>query len=271
MKNKKIKLSIVTISYGSSEKIKILWESLTNISPKTDFEFIIVDNASPNNDIKNLETFFKDHKSVHIIKLEKNLGFGGGYGEGVKFAKGEFLGIINPDIEIQDHCIEKLLEVLESDKNIGMVTPKLQNKDTSFQENARKFPTLWGMFFRRLIQHTKWAYRFEENWYKTKNPVSVDWIQGSFMLMKRNFFTKTLKGFDPRFFLFLEDTDLCRRTWKLKKKVILVPKSLASHGENRLSGNSFFSSLTKKTFWIHVSSAIKYFWKYKFEKKPEVK
>ena len=271
MKNKSPLLSIVTISYGSSEKIKILWKSLAGISPKTNFEFIIVDNASPNNDIKNLEEFFKKNEFVHIIKLKENLGFGGGYGEGVKFAKGKFLGIINPDIKMQDHCIKRLLEVLESDKNIGIVAPKLQNKDKSFQENARKFPSMWGMFFRRLIQHSKWAYLYEEKWYKSKTPVPVDWVQGSFMIMKTSFFTKTLKGFDARFFLFLEDTDLCRRTWELKKKVVLVPKALANHGEHRLSGNKFFSSLTKKTFWIHVSSAIKYFWKYKFKKKPEVK
>ncbi len=271
MKNRKFKLSVITINYGSSEKIQKLWGSLQKVSPLEDFEFIVVDNASPNNDVGNLQKFFKDKKNTHIIPLDKNLGFGGGYGEGIKFAQGEFLGIINPDILLQKNCFENLFKVLEKDKNIGIVAPKLQNKNKSFQENARHFPSFYGMFFRRLIQHTKWAYQYEKSWYKSKKEISVDWVQGSFMLMKKDFFAETLKGFDPRFFLFLEDTDLCRRTWKLGKKIVLVPDALAFHGEERLSGNSFFASLSKKTFWIHVGSAVKYFWKYKFEKVPEVK
>ncbi len=265
------KFSIITINYGNSQKIKKLWESLAQKSPKNDFEFIVVDNASPNEDGEAIRVFLEDKQECHTILLHKNLGFGGGYKEGVKFAQGEYLGVINPDIEVKANCLEALLEVLEKKENAGIVAPRLLNHDETPQQNARKFPTVWVMFGRRLSSKFKWAYDSDPAWYKTEKVTPVDWVQGSFMLMKTKFFTETLQGFDPRFFLFLEDTDLCRRTWEKDKRVLLVPEAQAYHGEERLSGGHFWKAIWKKTFWVHVQSAWKYFFKYLFKKKPKVK
>jgi GT2 family glycosyltransferase len=79
-----------------------------------------------------------------------------------------------------------------------------------------------------------------------------------------------LNGFDDRFFLFLEDTDLCRRTWDAGYRVLQVPTVNAFHEQKRLSGEGLFASMRKKTFWIHVLSVLKYFWKWKGVKKPKV-
>lgn len=262
-------ISIITINYGGSPQVKKLWTSLKTHAAELDYEFIVVDNASPNHDAAVLETLFKN-TPVHLIKLKKNLGFGGGYSEGIKFARGKYLAIINPDIQITPHCLEILIQQL-SEKEVGLVAPKLLNPDQSPQQNARHFPTPWVMFGRRLSSHFHWAYDSEDTWYKSKTPQAVDWVQGSFMCLKKEVFTDQLKGFDSRFFLFLEDTDLCRRLWQQKLRVLLIPPATAIHSEHRLSGGSFWQACRKKTFWIHLHSALKYFWKYKGKKLPEVK
>lgn len=267
----KPRISIITINYGGSANVKALWESIKAHAADIEYEFIVVDNASPNNDAEQLKTVFKN-TNVHVITLDKNLGFGGGYRQGVHFADGEFLAIINPDIQLKKGCLQNLLAELEKDKTIGLVAPKLQNPDGTTQQNARHFPTPWVMFGRRLSTHFAWAYDYEQAWYNTTTPTTVDWVQGSFMCLRREVFTTNLNGgFDPRFFLFLEDTDLCRRLWMQKLKVILVPTAKAIHGEHRLSGGSFWQACRKKTFWIHLHSALKYFWKYKGEQLPAVK
>ncbi len=264
------KFSIITINYGHSEKIAALWESLQKKSPKDDFEFIAVDNASPKDDGEALKSLLRDQPNAHTILLNKNLGFGGGYGEGIKFASGEYVGIINPDIEVKENCLEELVKALEDNSDAAITVPILENPDGTLQQNARKFPSLKVMFGRRLSFKFKKAYDTDPVWYESKDPVAIDWAQGSFLFMKRDFFEHKLKGFDSRFFLFLEDTDLCRRTWIMGKKVLLVPTARATHGIERLSGNDFWHAVRKKTFWIHVMSAAKYFLKYAFKKKPKV-
>ena len=232
-------------------------------------EFIVVDNASPKGDGEALQNFFRDKPRTHVICLENNLGFGGGYAEGVKFARGKFLGILNPDVRVKPECLEILASVFETQKNVGIIAPSLKNPDGSLQINARKFPTPWTLFVRRFFPASKQIGDHDSAWYEGKNPVAVDWLQGSFLLLERTFFVNKLGGFDRRFFLFLEDTDLCRRTWEAGKRVLIVPQAEAVHGEERLSGGNVWRAIWKRTFWIHVCSGLKYFWKYKFKKSPK--
>ena len=81
-------------------------------------------------------------------------------------------------------------------------------------------------------------------------------------MIKRELFEQ-LGGFDERFFLFFEDTDLCRRCRNMGKKVVYLPSVTVLDKKNRLSGESFWDLMFKKTGRIHVSSALKYFWKWK--------
>lgn len=257
-------ISIVTVNYGNSTKIKKLWESLRkNLS--IDFEFIVVDNDSPNDDALNFGFLEKDPMS-HLVILSENVGFGGGNWEGARFATGNILAIINPDIEIQKDCFEKLITALKDPtNNAGIVVPQLENPDGTLQENCRKFPTISELFLRRTFGTDPTP----KDANKTLFP--IEWAQGSFLVMEKEFFTYTLKGFDPRFFLFLEDTDICRRTWETGKRVLCIKSARALHGTERLSGRGFFKSIGKKAFWIHVVSTFKYFLKYMGKKKPEIK
>jgi len=268
--NTKPKLSIITINYGGSSEVKKLWQSIKSYAAPIEYEFIVVDNASPHNDAKALKEIFVD-TDVHLILLEKNLGFGGGYSEGLKFAQGEYVAIINPDIQLTKTSLSPLIKALETETRASLVAPKLINPDGTIQQNARHFPTPWVMFGRRLATRFNWSYDSEEKWYQSESPQAVDWVQGSFMCLKKDTFTNLLNGFDTRFFLFLEDTDLCRRIWKHNLRVLLIPSAVAVHSEHRLSGGNLWEAWRKKTFWIHLSSALKYFWKYKSEKIPEVK
>ena len=71
-----------------------------------------------------------------------------------------------------------------------------------------------------------------------------------------------LNGFDKRFFLFFEDTDFCRRLKKIGGQILVVPSAIAYHDPNRLSGGNILKAIFRKTFWIHIHSAIKYFAKW---------
>jgi N-acetylglucosaminyl-diphospho-decaprenol L-rhamnosyltransferase len=254
-------ISIITVNFGSASKVKALWKSLQEFSPSVSWEFVVVDNHSARNEGEELETFLKDFENAHVIKLARNTGFGVGNEEGIKFAKSEIIAIVNPDIEIQSGTFDELLKELRTEK-VGILTPIMETHDKNPLPNTWNFPSPLGLLSRRLFGKKETIIPVETS--------PVEWAQGSFLMMQKSFFTETLKGFDHRYFLFLEDTDLCRRCWETGHRVLQVPTAKAFHGDKRLSGKGIWQSLKKKTFWIHILSALKYFWKYRNKKHPDI-
>lgn len=248
--------SILTVNFGSSDRIKILWDSLKKFPSSVEWEWVIVDNPTRRGgDGERLENFFETEPRVHVVRLATNLGYGGGNAEGAKFCHGEFLAILNPDTQVLAGTLDALVAALKSEKNAGLVVPVLRTDDGKILENARRFPTLGGLVRRRLFgsQILDAA--------PDGGAREIDWAQGSFWVLRRELFEK-LNGFDPRFFLFLEDTDFCRRVWQAGLRVLQIPTAVAIHSPNRLSGGNIFRALRRKTFWIHLRSAIRYFKKW---------
>jgi len=250
-------LSIITVSYGQAREVNALLKSLKKFPPADTWELIVVDNNSPRS--QNYD-FLSSEKNTHLIQLNQNIGFGKGNEEAVRFAQGKILAFVNPDIEIQKGTLDELLQVLRTKKEAGITVPLLETKKGKILENTWNFPTFWSLLRRRIWKPTTDILEINN-----KKEIFVDWAQGSFLVLRKDFF-ELLGGFDHRFFLFFEDTDLCRRALEKNKKVVLVPTSRAYHTEHRLSGGHIFTAIFKRTFWIHLSSAVKYFWKYRNKK-----
>ena len=249
-------LSILTVNFGSADRIKQLWASLQEFPPSVEWEWIIVDNPTKKGqDGKKLVDFFKKELRVHVVRLAENMGYGGGNAEGFRFCRGEFLAILNPDITAKKKTFDTLLTALKSEKKAEIVVPVLQTHDGKILENCRRFPSFWGLLKRRL---------FGSRILKVVSQKGVnetDWAQGSFWVLRRTLFEQ-LNGFDLRFFLFLEDTDFCRRVREKGFRVLQITSAIAGHSPNRLSGGNIFSAILRKTFWIHLVSAVKYFAKW---------
>ena len=254
------KFSIVTVNYHYAKKLQALLKSL--LLHEKNFELIVVDNNSGAEELEVLDTLEENHQEVHVVRLHENLGLGVASNEGARFARGEYIFIVNPDIEFLEPVLETLSQHCDIN-NVGMVCPQLVNLNGTSQTNAREFPTIWKLFTRRFLRNQK-VFPLASN-----KLTPVPWVQGSFFGMKRSWYDE-LEGFDDRFFLFFEDTDLCRRSWKENQGVFVDAKLKAQHGEQRLSDASFFKMWFKRTFWIHLSSLRKYYFKYIGEKNPEL-
>ena len=122
MKEQKPLVTIITINYNES---KVTLDMLASLEQLTypNYEVIVVDNASPN---ESPEIIKEKYPHIHLIKSEKNLGFAGGNNLGVRAAKGEYLLFINNDTEVPARFIEPLVDTLENDVMIGMVSPKIK-------------------------------------------------------------------------------------------------------------------------------------------------
>ena len=250
-----MKLSICIVHYYQTAELQQFLESLADYPPHCLYEVLIVDNGSEGDEIKQLSKRLGDH--IHVITPGKNLGFGKAMNKAVKKARGEYVFLANPDLEFQDASLKRLFEHLEKHPKAGIVGPQLISPDESLQHSVRSFPSMMDLVSKRLGM-SKDGYLLADK--ELNKHQTVDWMVGAAMLMKKELF-EDLKGFDERFFLFFEDTDLCRRVWEQGKEVWYCPSAQMIHSSTRLSQRGLW--VFKKVFWIHLSSALKYFWKWR--------
>jgi N-acetylglucosaminyl-diphospho-decaprenol L-rhamnosyltransferase len=228
-------------------------------------EILIVDNHSENDSIGFLRNTFGTEEKVRILETPKNIGYGQGNALAIRQAQGRFLLIINPDNELEPGGIETMVNAMEADQRIGILGPKLIHEDGTIRDSYRTFPTVADIFIKRTFLRRFFPERmgrYLQHHLDHSHTQDVDWLAGACLLMRKDLYER-LGGFDPRFFLFFEDTDLCRRCRVAGKRVVYFPEVTATDRKHRLSEGGFFSLLTKKTMRIHLQSAFKYFWKWR--------
>lgn len=261
-----MKLSITIVNYNQKYFPKFCVEALQKSKVNFDYEIIFCDNASHDDSIVYLREMAKKGQ-IKLTEPHKNLGYGAGNNLAAKHAKGEYILILNADITVEVDTLQKLIDYMDEHKEIGMIGPKLVYNNGEIQPSCRRNVTLFDLFIKRTFLRKIWPFKKRYNkyimWDFDHDKVQeVDLITGAFMLMPKHVFDE-IKGFDERYFLFMEDFDLCRKTTKAGYKVVYYPKATATHYHKRLSEGSFFKLLFMKISWLHLHSAMKYFWKWR--------
>jgi len=221
-----LKISCVIISYNCLESLEACIESIRKQEGLA-YEIIVVDNDSSDGTAEYL-------KSADLKPLfpGENIGYGAAANLGAKEAKGEYILILNPDIELAKDALAALYSLAESDKNIGLISPILENPDGTPQLSARKFPGRRDFFVGRGSPLFKLGLTGEKTaGYIVPDgdqPIEVPAVSATAILISRKLFG-LLGGFDPRFFLYLEDIDLCRRVSAEGFRIMLHPGVRVKH------------------------------------------
>ena len=224
------KVSIIIVSFNVRSYLVSAIDSILK-SNYSNYEIIVVDNNSYDNTV---DIVSDKYPNVNIISNDENVGFGKAVNQGAKIASGDYFLILNPDTIIEEDMINDLIEYIESNKNIGMVGPKILNSDGSLQLSCkRSFPTIktalpkiFGLD--KLFPKSKWMGRYNLTYLDPDDNHIVDAISGSCMLIKESVFRK-INGFDERFFMFGEDIDICLRVWKENYQIHYYPKTKIIH------------------------------------------
>jgi len=261
-----MKLSITLVNFNQKYFPRMCIEALRKSETTFDYEIIVVDNNSNDESLHYLE---KAHAEalITLIKSPKNLGYGRANNLAAKNAKGDYILIMNEDITVEKNTLQKMIDFMDRHKDIGILGPKLIYHSGHVQESCRRLMTFWDLLIKRTpLRNIKpFKNRYENYLMKDFNhdaTQEVDLLVGAFFLMPKKVFDE-VGGFDERFFLFMEDFDLCRKIKEHGYKILYYPEVEAVHYHKRLSEGSIFGQLTKKVFWIHVASSLKYFWKWR--------
>lgn len=236
--------SIIILSYNTKDLLHKCLTGLLNHLPKEKTEVIVVDNASKDESVTMIKNEFP---AVILMENSKNLGFGAGINRGVEKARGKYLLFLNSDAMVHDASIERMIELLESDEQIGVAGGLLKYPDGKVQRSYGAFYTLPSVCKMLLLGDKG------ELWGRTEDkPKSVDWVSGGFMLIRKEIFD-TINGFDPYFFMYVEDMELCYRVKQLGYTVYVCPNAVVTHEGHGSSSRSFAI--------YHIYRGLRYFYK----------
>lgn len=252
----KERISVAVVFYNPTrkdlEQTKRNIEKLMSLT-SFQFRFYLIDNGSPMRKID--RTIFNGFQHViTFIELADNRGFGKGHNTVLSKLDSRYHLVINPDIRLEDLAgFTDAISYLDRHPDVVLLSPLVRDATTGkIQHLNRQQPTVFDLFIRFLGPHF-----FEQRQRQfTKQAHGYDHIQseenatGSFMVLRTAAF-KQVQGFDPRFFMYFEDTDLTARLQQVGQ-VIIYPRFSVYHGWQRVNHSI-------KGIIPMVQSMIKYF------------
>jgi GT2 family glycosyltransferase len=196
----------------------------------------------------------------NYVRPGKNLGFGGGHNLALKQLAGvdaPYHLILNPDIVFDVDALGRLADVMDSHPDVGLVMPKVLYPDGSHQYLCKLLPAPIDLVFRRFLPGPwkglgrKRTTLYELRFLDSDTPAYVPSLSGCFMFARRSVL-EAVGGFDERFFLYMEDVDLCRRMLGISR-LLYWPDVTVEHVHQMGSYRS------RKLLFLHMRSAVQYF------------
>ncbi|WP_353083338.1 glycosyltransferase family 2 protein [Flavobacterium sp.] len=224
-------IASIIINYNSSKLTQECINSIINkTNPTLNYQIIVVDNCSEKEDYLTLKRFCNSHSftNLQLIRSKINTGFGGGNMAGFLFTNAKYIAFVNNDTVFLNDCFSILKTALEKDNSIAMVGGQSYSETgkqiVAFDHFASISKELLGRDFLEKIHPKKYPKRKLEY----ANPIQVNYVQGSFMLVRTEDFN-SVGGFDTNIFLYYEETDLCMRLAKKGKSCFLIPEAKYIH------------------------------------------
>lgn len=240
-------VSIIIVNYNTS---KLLTDCINSIKEKTygiNYEIIVVDNSSIDDSVSILKLYYQD---VKVIESKENLGFGKANNLGAKSANGKYLLLLNTDTLLINNAIKIFYDFMEeeSSKDIGACGGNLYKSD--FQPNfsySSHFPSLFNIFCYRA--HLQFLIK-NESFNNSGNIKNVAIIIGADLFIRKKVFYE-LNGFDPRFFMYVEDGDLSYVMKKNNYRVVSNPNAKIIHLQGKSSNTIFKYKMEFESYLIY--------------------
>lgn len=253
-------ISIVIVSWNTKDLTLSCLESISRgvFDDWCNVETIVVDNGSVDGTASAIRAAYPD---VVVVENAENIGFGRANNLAIQIARGDILFFLNSDATISSDLPVKLLKEFDKDKSLGVLGCQLVDAGGRVQKSVRGHPTfsavLYGDTPLRLIPFLKPAYeRYRQKNFDFSSAKNVDTVMGAAMAIPKHILDE-VGGFDPVFFMYFEEADLCRRIGEAGYKVKYMPDAKVIH-----VGGASSSQTRSRMFVVYRQSMFSYFRKY---------
>jgi len=165
---------------------------------------------------------------VKLIENPVNMGFASANNQALSVSKGRYLLLLNPDTQVKDGAIEKMLSFMEANPDVGIAGAQLMNVDGSKQNSIANFPSLATELLNKNLLRWLFPQRFPGKERDYLDPIEVDSVIGACMMVRRKAMEQ-VGPLDEDYFLFMEETDWCFRMKKANWKIFHVPRAEVIH------------------------------------------
>ena len=227
---KKVKITYLIVTWNNEDIIKDCIDTLIKYCDY-DNEIIIVDNDSKDKTCEVIKSTYGN--KVRLIETKENLGFSKANNLGLKEATGKYVFYVNPDVIFIEDVVTPMIKILEERKDIGVVSPRLLNKDMTYQVSTCNFPkaskVFWDDCHLYKLLPEKYRKKYAQAQYRGCEDRIVDWTYGAAHFCRKEE-TVELGGYPQGYFMYGEDSEFCMVYWdKMKLKTYYLGSSKIIH------------------------------------------
>jgi GT2 family glycosyltransferase len=221
-------LSISLVHHDGSEILRACLRSLYAAPPNRSFEVVLVDNASTDGSVAMVQTEFPQ---VRLLRNTARHGFGENQNAALEVCRGDYILLLNDDTIVHPGALDALCAFLDAHPQTAVVGPRLLHADGSLQVSCYRFPSPLRCLWENLLltaalpdhplfgDYRAWPHDAVRD---------VDFVSGAAMLARRAVITE-VGLFDPRFFMYAEETDWQRRMRRQGWKISFCPDAVITH------------------------------------------
>ncbi len=205
-------VSVIIVSFNTREVMRQCLTSVLEDAAGLNAEILVVDNASTDGSPGMIE---QDFPQVRLIRSDVNLGFGEGNNAALREARGRYFVLLNSDAFFVKGALPLAIRHMDENPSAGLGGCRLIGRDGVLQPSSRCFHSVLGDLIvlsglAAKFPKSRFFGRFDRTWADEHEAAAVDWVPGAFSIVRPSALQK-IGLFDPAFFLYYEEVDLCRR------------------------------------------------------------
>lgn len=213
------------VTYCSKNELLACLDSL--VASTIPVKAVVIDNGSTDDTLQVAEEYARSHRNVVALSSGGNIGLAAGNNVVIPHLEGDYALMLNPDTVLEAETLAAMIAVLEADPKVAVVGPKCRYEDGSPHTSYHHGWTLWHLFVWRVM-----PYSLVRRLYDTVaryREAEVGFVSGACLLVRASVF-RDLGGYDPRYFLTVEDVcDLCIRIRERGYKIVFTPRAQITH------------------------------------------
>lgn len=251
-------VSVIIVNYNTREMTSECIDSVFKKTTGVFFEVILVDNASTDDS----KEFFEKDGRIKYIYNEENLGFGKANNKGIEIASGRNVFFLNSDTILVNNAIKILSDYLDKNKDAGICGGNLYDMEMNpIHSYQMYYPSIKEELNELLNCIPTAIIKSDRSQFNnTGKPKEVAYITGADLMIKKNLVDE-YGGFNPIFFMYFEETELCYRIKSAGYQIVSVPEAKIIHlcgkSTKKTSCNRMFLDSKRKYYMITHRSTLK--------------